>query len=363
MVGCRSSSGRDGLKRGSATGSAKRHSGPRERRGLGHEGGGPCCGSVAIIGCGRACGTCGTLNVNVGQKGPYVVLVLWITEYRGGAVRGSGELSEGVGLWETHGGAKPKVAASLLRQQVYSSVYARGRVSFSSCIFKSSRTIAAVSWMPSSSTIDSHTELFGVDQSRRTSLTHTQPPPTHAPRLTLQVRLSDGKWSDTVFSTVPLKSQWCAFHVVQRHKHTCISLFTESHTMDITHFLEKMYDAAVRQIAHRVVRQDIPAHVHHSDVSGQPGFEYWNGTLFPLPPPSLLPHTRTPTHPVTHSDIHPDTHAHPRNQDTPTHTHTHPHNTPTRTHTHRTHTLAQVCNHISFANAGSGPLHVDCHEV
>ena len=46
-----------------------------------------------------------------------------------------------------------------------------------------------------------------------------------------------------------------------------MSLFSPAHTKDITYsFLdEKIYDA--------VVRQDISAHVHHSDVSGQSGFD------------------------------------------------------------------------------------------
>ena len=33
-----------------------------------------------------------------------------------------------------------------------------------------------------------------------------------------------------------------------------------------------MYDVVVQQIEHRVVRQDISAQVHHSDVSGQSGY-------------------------------------------------------------------------------------------
>ena len=46
------------------------------------------------------------------------------------------------------------------------------------------------------------------------------------------------------------------------------------HTTDITHFsqVEKMYDALVQQNAHRVVRQDISAQVHHSDVCGHSGY-------------------------------------------------------------------------------------------
>ena len=57
-------------------------------------------------------------------------------------------------------------------------------------------------------------------------------------------------------------------------KHTFISLSSASHTEDITHTSsqsEKMDDAVVQHIAHRVARQDISAYVHHPDVSGQSG--------------------------------------------------------------------------------------------
>ena len=46
------------------------------------------------------------------------------------------------------------------------------------------------------------------------------------------------------------------------------------HTFDNTYTFsqsEEMYDAVAHQIAHRVVRQDISAHVHHADVRGQSG--------------------------------------------------------------------------------------------
>ena len=33
-----------------------------------------------------------------------------------------------------------------------------------------------------------------------------------------------------------------------------------------------MYDVVVPQIEHRVVHQDISAHMHHSDVCGQSGY-------------------------------------------------------------------------------------------
>ena len=53
---------------------------------------------------------------------------------------------------------------------------------------------------------------------------------------------------------------------------TFISLISASHTEDTTYsWSEKMYDAAVQQIAQRVVRQDMSAQEHHSDVSGQSG--------------------------------------------------------------------------------------------
>ena len=38
-----------------------------------------------------------------------------------------------------------------------------------------------------------------------------------------------------------------------------------------SHEPEKMYDAVVQQIAHRVVPQDLSAHMHHSDVHGESG--------------------------------------------------------------------------------------------
>ena len=74
-------------------------------------------------------------------------------------------------------------------------------------------------------------------------------------------------------STVPLKSSWCAFHMVQRYQHTFVSLISDSHTKDITHFSlgQKMYNSVVQHIAHHVEQQKISAQVHHSDVSGQSG--------------------------------------------------------------------------------------------
>ena len=74
-------------------------------------------------------------------------------------------------------------------------------------------------------------------------------------------------------STVPLKSSWCAFHIVQRHQHTFISLISGSHTKDITHFSlgQKMYNSVVQHIEHHVEQQKISAQVHHSNVSGQSG--------------------------------------------------------------------------------------------
>ena len=84
-------------------------------------------------------------------------------------------------------------------------------------------------------------------------------------------------------STVPFKSPWCAFHTVQRYKHSFFSLIADSHTMDVTHFLlgETMYNSVVQQIAHHVERQDISVQVHHSDVRGQSG-------LAPVPEPHAL---------------------------------------------------------------------------
>ena len=70
-------------------------------------------------------------------------------------------------------------------------------------------------------------------------------------------------------SDVPLKRHWCAFHIVQRHKHTFISLITKSHTKNITHFSlgEKMFKCVVHLLAHLAKHQDRSWHVHHSDVN------------------------------------------------------------------------------------------------
>ena len=62
---------------------------------------------------------------------------------------------------------------------------------------------------------------------------------------------------------LPPKGHWCALHIVhctQRTSHTC-SFGTKRCIMFLCN-----------NIAHRVVRQVISAHVHHSDVSGQSGF-------------------------------------------------------------------------------------------
>ena len=37
--------------------------------------------------------------------------------------------------------------------------------------------------------------------------------------------------------TATLKRHWCAFHVVQRHTHTFISIISDSHPKNMTHFL------------------------------------------------------------------------------------------------------------------------------
>ena len=74
---------------------------------------------------------------------------------------------------------------------------------------------------------------------------------------------------------VPLNTSWCTIHIVQLYKHTFISLISDSHTKDITHFIsgDKMYNIVVQQIAHHVERQYacICAQLHHSDVSVQSG--------------------------------------------------------------------------------------------
>ena len=82
--------------------------------------------------------------------------------------------------------------------------------------------------------------------------------------------VSDGKVIGHRRSIGPLKILWCAFHSVQRYKahlHLAFVRFAQkghhTHTFSSS---EKMYDAVVLQIAHRVVRQDISAQVHHWDV-------------------------------------------------------------------------------------------------
>ena len=55
-TGCRSSSGSERLRRGSAIGSLTWPSGAREGRRLYLEGGGPGCRSVPTVGRGRGCG-------------------------------------------------------------------------------------------------------------------------------------------------------------------------------------------------------------------------------------------------------------------------------------------------------------------
>ena len=72
--------------------------------------------------------------------------------------------------------------------------------------------------------------------------------------------------------------------MVQRQKHAFISLISDSHTKDITHFtlVDKMYDTVVQQIVHHAERQDIYAQVHHSDVSGSVWIRCQNSTLHKL---------------------------------------------------------------------------------
>ena len=86
-------------------------------------------------------------------------------------------------------------------------------------------------------------------------------------------KISDRKVIGHCCSTVPLNSPWCAFRIVQRHKHTFISLISDSLAKDITHFSlgEQMYSSVVQlqQLAQHVERQDTSAQVHHPDVSGQ----------------------------------------------------------------------------------------------
>ena len=64
---------------------------------------------------------------------------------------------------------------------------------------------------------------------------------------------------------------------MQRYKHAFVSPLPKLRTQRISHIRslepEKMYDAVVQQIAHRVVRQALSAHMHHSDVHGQSGYD------------------------------------------------------------------------------------------
>ena len=57
-------------------------------------------------------------------------------------------------------------------------------------------------------------------------------------RFSFSSEISERKVTEHSCSTVPLQSPWCAFHTVQRHKDTFISLVSDSHTKDtkdITH--------------------------------------------------------------------------------------------------------------------------------
>ena len=71
----------------------------------------------------------------------------------------------------------------------------------------------------------------------------------------------------------PLKMTWCAFRSVQRYKtllHLALLRFAHrGHTL--FSWSKKMYYDVVQQIAHRVVRQDTSAQVHHPDAGGQSG--------------------------------------------------------------------------------------------
>ena len=77
--------------------------------------------------------------------------------------------------------------------------------------------------------------------------------------------------SDSAIEKSLVRLPHCA--PVQKHLHRVLLSFT--HKGPHIHFLDKMYDAVVQQLAHRVVRQHLYtfAHVHHSDVGGQSGYD------------------------------------------------------------------------------------------
>ena len=72
-------------------------------------------------------------------------------------------------------------------------------------------------------------------------------------------------------STVPFRSPWCAFHIVQRYTHFCVSLISDSHTdLDLL-LCDKMFDTVDQHIAHYSEHQDRFARVLHPDVGDQSG--------------------------------------------------------------------------------------------
>ena len=96
------------------------------------------------------------------------------------------------------------------------------------------------------------------------------------PGLFFAERFSDRKVAEHSCSTVPLKIPWCAFHIVQRYKPPSSRSSQLCIKRNITFTFcqsAKMYGAVVQQVAHRAVRQDTFAHVHHSDVCGQSGYD------------------------------------------------------------------------------------------
>ena len=76
-------------------------------------------------------------------------------------------------------------------------------------------------------------------------------------------------------SPVPLDISWCAFHTVQGYKtHLHLALPSFAHKAQHTLSLrsKRCTTLVVPHIAHRAVRQDISVHVHHSNASGESGF-------------------------------------------------------------------------------------------
>ena len=83
--------------------------------------------------------------------------------------------------------------------------------------------------------------------------------------------ISDRKEIGHSCSTVPLKSRWCAFHIVSRYSSRSSQIRTHR-TLHASLLGENMYNSLVHQLAHHAEHEDGSARVHHSDVGDQSGF-------------------------------------------------------------------------------------------